>query len=52
MKAEELIIRIEELMLGHPEDDLEVVVFDDSKRYVDPVATTLHVQGIKKIVIM
>jgi len=52
MKSEDFISRLEDLKSENPDDDMEIVVFDDSKRYVEPVATILHVQGVKKIVIM
>ena len=52
MKYEDFINRLEEIRNEHPEEDLEVVIYDEIKRYIEPVATVLPVGNSKKIVIM
>ena len=51
MKAEEFIKRLEAIMEEHGKG-IEVVVYDEARRYLSPAATVVHIKGIDKIVIM
>ena len=51
MKAEEFIKRLEAIIKEHGEN-IEVVVYDEARRYLSPAATVVHLQGADKIVIM
>jgi hypothetical protein len=51
MKAEEFIKRLEAI-IEEQGKDLEVVVYDESRRYIEPVATVMPIGGVDKLVIM
>ena len=51
MKAEEFIKRLEDIIKERGKD-IEVVVYDEARRYLSPAATVVHIKGIDKIVIM
>ena len=51
MKAEDFIKRLEDIIEAH-EGSMEVVVYDESRRYLDPVASVVPINGSDKIVIM
>ena len=51
MKAEEFVKRLEAIMEEHG-GSMEVVVYDESRRYLDPVASVMPINGSDKIVIM
>tara|TARA_R110002124_G_scaffold50579_4_gene146962 strand:- start:314 stop:469 length:156 start_codon:yes stop_codon:yes gene_type:complete len=51
MKAEDFIKRLEVIIEEHG-GSTEVVVYDESRRYIEPVATVMPLGGVDKIVIM
>jgi len=51
MKAEEFVKRLEVIMEEHGEG-MEVVVYDEARRYLSPAATVVHINGVDKIVVM
>ena len=51
MKVEEFINRLETIMEERG-GSMEVVVYDESRRYIEPVATVVPIGGTEKIVVM
>ena len=51
MKAEDFIARLQAIMDKH-DGSMEVVVYDQSVKYIEPVATVMPIGGTNKIVIM
>mgnify|MGYP003642933234 FL=1 len=51
MKAEDFIARLQAIMDKH-DGSMEVVVYDQSVKYIEPVATVMPIGGTDKIVIM
>jgi hypothetical protein len=51
MKAEEFIKRLEDIIKEHG-GGMEIVVYDEARRYLSPAATVVHISGIDKIVVM
>lgn len=51
MKAEDFIDRLKTIMDEH-DGSLEVVVYDQGVKYIEPVATVMPIGGENKLVIM
>jgi hypothetical protein len=51
MKVEEFIKRLEDIKEEHG-NSMEVVTYDESRRYIEPVATVMPIGGTTKIVVM
>ena len=52
MKYEDFIKLLEEVKASRPGEKLEVVVYDDLRRGIEPVVAILPIGNTKKIVIM